>query len=128
MSKGKQVFNIKNKQTNKSVNISRDAMRAIEANQEFMGKAMQESAKQLCDNYYEGQTKDVKVGVKFTETGAVNDMANPQLELQGELAKLDPQTQELVKSAMYQFMLALNGALVDKTNDGTKEFKRIMKA
>lgn len=128
MSKDKKVFAIKNKQTNKSVNISRDALRAIEANQEFAGKAMQASAKKLCDNYYVGQTKDVKVGVKFTETGAVDDMADPQLELQGKLAELDPQAQELVKQAMYQFMLALNGALVKKTEDGTEEFKKIMKA
>lgn len=114
--------------TKRKVSISRDAAAIIQSNQKYMQQQLQSVTKNVSDKYYSGSTNDVEVAVKFDEQGKINDLANPQLALKGKLAELDESTQQLVMDAMYQFMLAMNEALAEKTKDGEEKLNKVFKS
>ena len=123
---GKEMVKIKHPVTNREATISKVACDILEAKGKITRQKMQAVNEKLTHKYYEGQTNDIRVALKFKETGEVDDLANPMLELKGKLETLDGQTRQIVEDALYQFMLAINGALADKTKDGEEQVTKIL--
>lgn len=129
MSKNNQFY-IKCPKTGKQLSVSRDVYHALQYAQDDVKKqqtdisdSLKKSGQALTNKYYTGQTKDMEIAVKFNERGQVDEFANPQIELKGELDLLPSDIKQKVESGIKQFLLCANQALESKSSDMEKELK-----
>ena len=83
--------------------------------QEQYSKQMQEKVQRMArivvNQYHFGESKDIKVAVKFNDKGQIDEFKDPKVELRGTLENLDPKTREHVENALVQYMQCINQAI-----------------
>lgn len=123
-------FAYRDSRTGKTLTVSRDVYYAMEHEQKKTKEkqdAIIAKAKKLLGKRYSGKTNEVEIAIKFDENGGVNDLLDPQWELSGALANLDPEMKKIIDNVILQVFLCTNQAQSQRQSDIQGEVKEITK-
>lgn len=123
-------FAYRDSRTGKTLTVSRDVYYAMEHEQKKIKEkqdAIIAKAKKLLGKRYSGKTNEVEIAIKFDENGGVNDLLDPQWELSGALADLDPEMKKIIDNVILQVFLCTNQAQSQRQSDIQGEVKEITK-